>query len=236
MRDHGTPKRLIEPADAEKSAGALVPSAQPHLASPALQLFVQDVRDCAENVGRRMRLDPDVVDDVAQNVAIRASRSPAALASYMSGAGAIIKTVRAALRNAAIDDQRALATRERVLQDMARDVAQTYASPADLHDATELASFLNAAIQALPTQFRLAVVMSIEEGKTDTEIAAALGVSPQAAKGYVLRAKRRLREQLTQAGYNVPAPRALGRPKDGVLHFPSARAANDNSQGGGNRR
>jgi RNA polymerase sigma-70 factor, ECF subfamily len=74
-----------------------------------------------------------------------------------------------------------------------------------VHAHLELAAVL-AALQTLPEIDRAAVLLRAEEGMSYDEVAAALGISPGAARVKVHRARLRLAEALRTGGRVLPEP------------------------------
>jgi RNA polymerase sigma-70 factor (ECF subfamily) len=79
---------------------------------------------------------------------------------------------------------------------LAPELADAGPDPAELAAAAELAARVRAAVMALPPAQRAAVLLHYLAGLTQAEVAATLGVAPDAVKARLHRARRALRDQL----------------------------------------
>lgn len=86
----------------------------------------------------------------------------------------------------------------------AKTIARWDETPADLYLRKELSSQLESAIEKLPADYRLVFVLRDVEGKSTGETASIVGITEEAAKSRLRRARAFLREQLD--GY-MTAPR-----------------------------
>ncbi|MEW6511007.1 MAG: sigma-70 family RNA polymerase sigma factor [Bacteroidota bacterium] len=77
-----------------------------------------------------------------------------------------------------------------------REVARWDQTPADAVLTDELRAHLDAAIEKLPAEYRIVFVLRDIEGKSTEETAAITGISQEAAKSRLRRARAFLREQL----------------------------------------
>jgi RNA polymerase sigma-70 factor (sigma-E family) len=92
---------------------------------------------------------------------------------------------------------------ERLLNDLA--LAGADPATPDPSDDTVMREVVVAALQALPTRQRAAVVLRFLEDLPVTEVARALDCSPGAVKSHTARGLARLRESLVGSGLVVPA-------------------------------
>ena len=125
------------------------------------------------------------------------ARLPRALGHYKPGATPFAAWLLRVARNAALDHLRA----QRSVP-----LAEVHASgeTAELQARERLAG-LRMAFEALPDDQRQVMLLRLVAGLTPTEVAEQLGRSVDAIHALQHRARRRLREELTQAGW---APRA----------------------------
>jgi RNA polymerase sigma-70 factor, ECF subfamily len=125
------------------------------------------------------------------------ARLPRALTHYKASATPFAAWLLRVARNAALDHLRA----QRSVP-----LAEVHATgaTAELH-ARERLEGLTAAFAALPDDQRQVMLLRLVAGLTPGEVAAQLGRSVDAVHALQHRARRRLREELTQAGW---APRA----------------------------
>lgn len=86
-------------------------------------------------------------------------------------------------------------------------VARTEPGPERQLLQREASSLVRAAIEELPPRFRTVVIMRHFEGAAITEIAGRLGVTQNATKLRLIRARRLLRRLLADRGYERPAGR-----------------------------
>jgi RNA polymerase sigma-70 factor (ECF subfamily) len=120
------------------------------------------------------------------------ARLPRALTHYRASGTPFVAWLLRVARNAALDHLRA--QRSVPLAEV----------PAHHHEelhAHERLDDLRAALEALPTDQRQVMVLRLIAGLTPTEVAERLGRSVDAVHALQHRARRRLREELTQAGW-----------------------------------
>jgi RNA polymerase sigma factor (sigma-70 family) len=158
-----------------------------------------------DNVGAVMRAvrdnvqDPETVAEVTQEVFARALerldslRDPARFRPWLLSIA----------RHAAIDHRR---TRKHVagsLDDAPDEPADTGRGPADVAELNELARLVRGGVAGLSRRDATALTLVTQFGLRPPEVAVALGVSVGAAKVILCRARRRLRDALTQEGHEI---------------------------------
>jgi RNA polymerase sigma-70 factor (ECF subfamily) len=99
-------------------------------------------------------------------------------------------------RNAAIDDQRVRSRTTSLRDETAEALQSDDRSPEELAELAELADLLEGCVADLSPRDATAVYLVTQLGLSPTEVGAALGITPGAAKVAVHRARRRLRDAL----------------------------------------
>jgi RNA polymerase sigma-70 factor (ECF subfamily) len=126
------------------------------------------------------------------------ARLPRALSHYKASSTPFAAWLLRVARNAALDHLRA----QRSVP-----LAEVHASGESFeHQARERLAGLRAALEALPADQRQVMLLRLIAGLTPAEVAERLGRSVDAVHALQHRARRRLRDELTQAGW---APTAL---------------------------
>lgn len=199
-----------------------VPSAFSSLGGPALRLQ-PDSRLTAlasagaerafEEIVRRYRrplvafaagiVAPDRAEDVVQEALLRAHRKLSANDAVRE----LRPWLYAIVRNLALND-----LRDEPVHELLDDGCDGVPQPPDVAARRAELANLVTAIQALPADQEAAIVKRELEGRSHDEIAAALKVTPQAARGLIFRARARLRSSV---GCLLPLPllRALLGPE-----------------------
>jgi RNA polymerase sigma-70 factor, ECF subfamily len=153
----------------------------------------------------RLTGDPHEAEDLTQEVFVRVFRS---LSSYTPGT--FEGWLHRITTNLFLDTVR---RKQRIRFDaLAEDAAERLASreptPSQVYDDTHLDSDVAAALEALPADFRAAVVLCDIEGLSYEEIAATLGVKLGTVRSRIHRGRAALRAALE---HRAPKP-ASGRP------------------------
>jgi RNA polymerase sigma-70 factor (ECF subfamily) len=133
--------------------------------------------------------DREAADDVVQEVYLRVHSRLHTVRDCARLPGWLYQIA----RNAIVDHYRG--RRESV------DLPETLSSPADPCEddvQCELAAGLAPMIESLPERYRLALILTMEEGLTREELAGRLGVSVSGAKSRVQRARERLKQMLLE--------------------------------------
>ena len=140
-------------------------------------------------------------EDVTQEVLVRLWRSHAKVDGSRLGAWLMRVT-----RNLCIDAVRAR-TRERALMAGERALRAIEASPAAARqpesavELSELAERVKRALEVLAEPYRTVVVLREIQGMSYDELSEALGMPLNTIKVYLHRARRRLRDELREAGH-----------------------------------
>jgi RNA polymerase sigma factor (sigma-70 family) len=158
----------------------------------------------------RLTGDPHEAEDLTQEVFVRVFRS---LSSYTPGT--FEGWLHRITTNLFLDTVR---RKQRIRFDaLAEDAAERLASreptPSQVYDDTHLDSDVAAALEALPADFRAAVVLCDIEGLSYEEIAATLGVKLGTVRSRIHRGRAALRAALE---HRAPKP-ASGRPLAAVI-------------------
>lgn len=145
---------------------------------------------------QRLLGDPEAAEDLLQDVfvalpaAIRRFRGDCALRTYL-----ILVAV-----NHAKNHVRAAVRRRAAVARLGREPLATVATPEHELSRRDLARRLMQALDALPFEQRVVVVLSEIEERTSAEIGAILGVPEGTVRTRLFHAKRKLRELLGEAG------------------------------------
>lgn len=145
---------------------------------------------------QRLLGDPEAAEDLLQDVfvalpaAIRRFRGDCALRTYL-----ILVAV-----NHAKNHVRAAVRRRAAVARLGREPVATMATPEHELSRRDLARRLMQALDALPFEQRVVVVLSEIEERTSAEIGAILGVPEGTVRTRLFHAKRKLRELLGEAG------------------------------------
>jgi len=150
-------------------------------------------------VCRRVLNNDADAEDAVQAVFVALARSAGRLGARDAVAGWLY---RVAVRIARKLLARRLLARRRAAGPLPPDVAAPASADAA---ARELLAALDHEVNALPDQFRAAVVLCGLEGRTNTEAAAILGCPTGTVDSRLHAAKRKLRDRLTRRGFAVPA-------------------------------
>jgi len=155
--------------------------------------------------------DGDRVDDLVQEAFARALaridslREPDRVRSWLL----------AIARNLAMDEHRARARTAPMFDDDALDVPSTDPGPSDWAEAAELGSNVVGAMSLLSRRDATALALVHDLGFSPAEVAAALEITPGAAKVAVHRARRRLQQAMEQVA-TVRAQATARAPADGA--------------------
>ncbi len=94
-------------------------------------------------------------------------------------------------------------SRRRVREEHALQMCSIHSDPTDESQWHELAPLLDDAVDSLPEQERLVIVLRYLQGKTMSDVALAFGISEAAAKMRVSRAVEKLRQLLAKQSIKV---------------------------------
>jgi RNA polymerase sigma-70 factor (ECF subfamily) len=186
-------RQLVHPPDAEALVAAATVRARDG-DDDALRLLYLLYADNVFGYVVAIVRDEHDAEDITSEVF---ARLPRALSHYKVSATPFAAWLLRVARNAALDHLRA----QRSVP-----LAEVHASSetAELQARERLAG-LRTAFEALPDDQRQVMLLRLVAGLTPTEVAEQLGRSVDAVHALQHRARRRLREELTQAGW---APRA----------------------------
>jgi RNA polymerase sigma-70 factor, ECF subfamily len=154
-------------------------------------------------LARSLLKDDAEAEDVLQEAYLRAYvrlgelAEPQALAAWLARivANEALGRLRAAARVVSLEEHRARAGREDGLAD---EPASDQPDPERLAASGELRRLLEAAVDALPDEFRAVFVLREVEGLSTGETAACLAIRPETVKTRLHRARRLLQESLGQ--------------------------------------
>ena len=181
-------RQLVHPPDAEALVSAATTRAREG-DEDALRLLYLLYADNVFGFVLSVVHDEHDAEDITSEVF---ARLPRALTHYRVSATPFVAWLLRVSRNAALDHLRA--QRSIPLAEV----------PAHHHEelhAHERLDDLRAALEALPTDQRQVMVLRLIAGLTPAEVAERLGRSVDAVHALQHRARRRLREELTQAGW-----------------------------------
>lgn len=173
---------------------------EPHIALPALQRLDPTAIDAVFDAYsgrlngflRRMGATAEVAEELVQEAFVRLVRHAPRLAEG-TRVGAWLFTVtrnlwRSHRRWAWVDGTRLL--------ELAQAPSRRHPSPADLLAADETRARLERAVAALPESGREVFLLVVGEGLEPTEAAAILGITPEAARQRLTRARRAVELEL----------------------------------------
>ena len=190
-------RQLVHPPDAEALVAAATERARDG-DEDALRLLYLLYADNVFGFVLSIVHDEHDAEDITSEVF---ARLPRALTHYRVSSTPFVAWLLRVSRNAALDHLRA----QRSVP-----LAEVPASSrAELH-AHERLDDLRAALEALPFDQRQVMVLRLVAGLTPAEVAERIGRSVDAVHALQHRARRRLRDELTQAGWapQATAPRA----------------------------
>ncbi len=157
----------------------------------ALEQLLAELAPSVERFGLRMCKNADDADDVLQDTLL-------AIAEHLpefEGRSSLRSWAFALTRSACARRRRGLKNKPHVRDD-ASDVADASASPEDRAAGRELAGALSRALDALPEEQREVILLRDVEDLTAPEAAAAIGISVDAVKSRLHRARSSLRTAL----------------------------------------
>ncbi len=188
-------RQLVHPPDADALVAAATDRARDG-DDDALRLLYLLYADNVFGYVLAIVRDEHDAEDITSEVF---ARLPRALSQYRVSATPFAAWLLRVARNAALDHLRA----QRSVP-----LAEVHASgeTAELQARERLAG-LRAALEALPEDQRQVILLRLVAGESPAEIAARLGRSVDAVHALQHRARRRLREELTRAGW-APASAA----------------------------
>ena len=159
----------------------------------------------------RLTGNPHDAEDLTQEVFVRVFRS---LSSYTPGTfeGWLHRITTNLFLDAARRKQRIRF--EGLADEMAHRLPGSEPTPAEAFDDTHLDDDVQAALKALPPEYRAAVVLCDIEGFSYEEIAATLGVKLGTVRSRIHRGRAQLRSALQ---HRLPAPRMTAPRHDGTV-------------------
>ena len=158
----------------------------------ALEQLLAAVAPAVERFGRRMCGNPHDADDVLQDTLL----SIATHLGEFEGRSSFLSWAFTLARNACARRRRGLKNRPPVSEDQAPEPRDLAATPEERAADRELAQVLEQALDALPEGYREVILLRDVEGLTAPDAAAALGVSVDALKSRLHRARESLRTAL----------------------------------------
>lgn len=169
----------------------------------ALEELLAQVAPAVERFGMRMCRNPDDADDVLQDTLL----SIATHLGEFEGRSSLLSWVFTLTRTACSRRRRGLKNRPHVSEDDAPEPPDPAASPEDRAADRELARALSRALDALPDDYREVILLRDVEGLGAADAAHALGISVDALKSRLHRAREALRAALAPLlEPDAPAP------------------------------
>ncbi len=132
-------------------------------------------------------------EDVAQETLLRAWRQAA---NWRIGEARFDTWLHRVALNLCADLLRSRRRREETATEVLPDVADSAATPAESHDKARLRQRVAAAVSALPSRQREALVLFHYQELPQSDVAAVMGISIEALESLLARARRHLRQQL----------------------------------------
>jgi RNA polymerase sigma-70 factor (ECF subfamily) len=158
----------------------------------ALEGLLASIAPAVERFGRRMCKNPDDADDVLQDTLL----SIATHLGEFEGRSSFSSWVFALTRSACARRRRGLKNQPHLSDDLAPEPRDLAANPEERAADRELAGALGRALDALPEEYREVILLRDVEGLTAPDAATALGVSVDALKSRLHRARGALRAAL----------------------------------------
>ena len=158
----------------------------------ALEELLASVAPAVQRFGLRMCKNPPDADDVLQDTLL-------AIATHLGefeGRSSLSSWVFALTRSACARRRRGLKNQAHVSESDAPEPRDPTASPEDRASDSELAGALNRALDGLSDEYREVILLRDVEGLTAPDAAAALGLSVDALKSRLHRARESLRTSL----------------------------------------
>jgi len=168
----------------------------------ALEELLAGVAPAIERFGRRMCGNPHDADDVLQDTLL----SIATHLGEFEGRSSLLSWVFTLTRNACARRRRGLKNQPHLSDTQAPDPRDPAATPEERAADRELAAVLGRALDALPEPYREVILLRDVEGLSAPDAAMALGVSVDALKSRLHRARESLRTALLPA-FEANAPR-----------------------------
>jgi len=169
----------------------------------ALEELLAGVAPAIERFGRRMCGNPHDADDVLQDTLL----SIATHLSEFEGRSSLLSWVFTLTRNACSRRRRGLKNKPPVADDQAPEARDPAATPEEGAADRELSQVLGRALDALPDAYREVILLRDVEGLTAPDAATALGISVDALKSRLHRAREALRSALKPVlEPNAPGP------------------------------
>jgi RNA polymerase sigma-70 factor (ECF subfamily) len=171
--------------------------------SKAMEELLASVAPAVERFGRRMCKNPTDAEDVLQDTLLSIATH---LGEY-EGRSSLTSWVFALTRSACARRRRGLKNKPHLNEDDVAEPTSPEASPEDRASEHELARALSRALDALSEEHREVILLRDVEGLTAPDAAEALGISVDALKSRLHRARQALRTELTPLlEPNAPKP------------------------------
>ena len=158
----------------------------------ALEELLQSVAPAIQRFGLRMCKNPHDADDVLQDTLL----SIATHLREFEGRSALMSWIFALTRSACAHRRRGMKNRPPVSDETVAERRDEAPSPEERAADNELGQALTRALEQLPEDYREVVLLRDVEGLTAPDAAAALGVSVEALKSRLHRAREALRASL----------------------------------------
>jgi RNA polymerase sigma-70 factor (ECF subfamily) len=190
---------------------------------PALEKLLERHQARVYRFGMKMCRDPEDAKDILQDTLLAMTRS----VGDFRGASSLATWLYTIARHACVRKRRRgkfAPSRERSIQTDTPAEAETLTDPGDLPDEVvargEVKSALDRAIADLAPKYREVLLLRDVEGLTAPEVAEVLGLTTQAVKSRLHRARLSVRERIAPLlGVDLDQPKAPGRCPDVLLMF-----------------
>jgi RNA polymerase sigma-70 factor (ECF subfamily) len=171
----------------------------------AMERVLSALAPTLQRFARRLCGDGPDVDDTVQDAMLQIARK----LSEFEGRSSLTSWSYAVARSACSHRRRGLKNRPPVADDMADERVSAEPSPESIASDAELTRALREVLDGLPEDYREVIVLRDVEGLTAPEAAEAIGLSVDALKSRLHRARSALRDAL-KPWLEPPAPEAAG--------------------------
>lgn len=170
--------------------------------SAAMEQLLTEIAPAVHRFGMRMCRHNDDADDVLQDTLLAITQN---LASF-EGRSSLTSWVFTLARTACARRRRGLKNKAFVAEDAVPEASDSAPSPEDATVSHDLATLVRAALDRLPESFREVIELRDVEDLSAAEAATSLGISVDALKSRLHRARAALRDELRSALEHGPPP------------------------------